>query len=74
MTTLDYSNLINVEIDDARRLRAERNRAASRLDDAERRLDIARRALDDAIQRAAARGDRDEVEVLHRDRRLLGGG
>lgn len=48
--------------------------AVARLDDAERRLDIARRALDDAIQRAAARGDRDEIEVLHRDRRLLGSG
>lgn len=46
----------------------------ARLAHAERLLDIARAALDEAIARAAARGDRAEVEALHRDRRLLGGG
>ena len=48
--------------------------ARARLADLERRLDLARAALDAAIQRAAQRGDRDEIEALHRDRRLLGGG
>lgn len=48
--------------------------ARARLADLERRLDIARAALDAAIQRAAQRGDLDEVEALHRDRRLLGFG
>jgi len=48
--------------------------AAERAAHAERLLDIARRALDGAINRAMERGDRDEVEALHRDRRLLGYG
>jgi alkylation response protein AidB-like acyl-CoA dehydrogenase len=46
----------------------------ARLAHAERLLDIARAALDAAIQRAAQRGDIDEIEALHRDRRLLGFG
>lgn len=48
--------------------------AVARLADLERRMDIARAALDAAIQRAAQRGDRAEVEALHRDRRQLGFG
>jgi hypothetical protein len=48
--------------------------ARARLADLERRLDIARAALDAAIQRAAQRGDLDEIEALHRGRRQLGFG
>ena len=54
--------------------RDERDHARARLADLERRMDIARAALDAAIQRAAQRGDLDEIEALHRCRRLLGFG